>query len=91
VPRARHELDVIYTAPELGIGFCVTLKRGPSVRGAQPPTFRMSKINEELRNEASGYVEFLDEVEKSYLQRNAAKSQWADSQDTDEDDPERSS
>jgi len=173
-------LDVVYTTHDLGIGFCVTLKRGTSVRGAQPPTFRMSKIDEELRNEASGYhqrqpfavmiavvflsadayddasdrhsssfgawvkylrplsgrrdpgddmarfekvfvgtydlpgttmeffdvenappktgrpnavltyLEFLDQVEKSYLQRNAAEFHWADSQDTDEDDPERS-
>lgn len=183
-PRAVHAprmLDVNYTTPELGIGFCVSLKRGTSVRGAQPHTFRMSKIDEELRNEASGYhqrqpfavmiavvflpadayddasdrhsssfgawvkylrplsgrrdpgddiarfekvfvgtydssgttleffdvenapprrgrpkavltyFEFLDEVEKSYLERNAAEFHWADSQDTDEDDPERSS
>jgi hypothetical protein len=48
-------LDVIYTTHELGIGFCVSLKRGASVRRAPPPTFRMRKIDEELRNEASGY------------------------------------
>jgi len=177
--RTPRMLDVNYSTPERGIGFCVSLKRGASVRLAQPPTFRMRKVDEELRNEASGYhqrqpfavmiavvflpadayddasdrhsssfgawvkylrplsgrrdpgddiarfekvfvaaydstgttmeffdvenappktgrpkavltyLEFLDQVEKSYIKRNAAEFHWADSQDTDEDDPER--
>ena len=55
VVRAPRMLDVICTTHELGIGFCASLKYGASVRRAQPPTFRMRKIDEELRNEASGY------------------------------------
>ena len=50
------------------------------VENAPPKTGRPKKV--------LTYLEFLDQVEKAYLQRNAAEFHWADSQETDDDEPE---
>ena len=38
-------------------------------------------------NNLLSYQEFLEEIEKSYLRRNALEFEWADDADTETDDP----